>query len=90
MQFVGRLSVLLCAGVMPRPWDVRTMSAMTYRPYISTIRRPYDVCYDPLTQSVQLLTSKESLTSISDTVRYQLSTLHDALSRIDQLSIPSP
>jgi len=66
------------------------LSICPCRRYATTMKRPYEVRYDPLTQSVNLLTSKEALTSISDNVRYQLSTLHGALSRIDHLSIPSP
>ena len=60
------------------------------RRYAATIKRPFDVRYDPLTQSVNVLDNKEALCTISENVRYQLSTLHSALSRIDQLSIPSP
>jgi len=60
------------------------------RQYASTMNRPHEVQYEPLTQTVNVLDNKETLTSISANVKYQLSALHSALSRIDQLSIPSP
>jgi len=60
------------------------------RRYAASIKRPYEVCYEPLTQSVKVLDNKEALTTITDNVRYQLSTLHSALLRIDHINIPSP
>jgi len=61
-----------------------------FRRYAATIKRPCEVRYDPLTQSVNILDSKESLTIISENVKYQLSTLHRALSRVEHLSISLP
>jgi len=60
------------------------------RRYAATILRPYELRYEPLTQSVIVLDNKEALTTISDDVKHQLTTLHRALSRVDHLSIPSP
>jgi len=48
-----------------------------FRRYASTIRRVYEVRYDALTQSVNVLDNNEALANVTDSVRYQLSTLHD-------------
>jgi len=57
------------------------------RRYAATIKRPYEVRYEPLTQSVIVLDNKQALTNTSENVKYHLTTLHSALSRIDHVSI---
>ena len=57
------------------------------RAYIRGIKRPYEVRYDPYTQSIQILDNKNIIQETAKLVKIELNSLNAALSRIDYLSV---
>ncbi|XP_041355019.1 tryptophan 5-hydroxylase 1-like [Gigantopelta aegis] len=59
------------------------------RNYAATIKRPYEVRYDPYTQSVQKLNSKGMLHSVARNLKGELEVLQHAIDRIQSFSLAS-
>nr|KAG5687097.1 hypothetical protein BaRGS_010542 [Batillaria attramentaria] len=59
------------------------------RQYTSRIKRPYEVHYDPYTQSIQLLNSKDMLHTMARSLHTELENLQRAIDRIDCLTMSS-
>lgn len=58
-----------------------------FRQYAASIERPFEVYYDPYTETVQVLDSKESIQDLTRIAHAQLACLQNALRRIDSLAI---
>ncbi|XP_071113625.1 tyrosine 3-monooxygenase-like [Haliotis cracherodii] len=59
------------------------------RNFASQIKRPYEVQYDPYTQSVQLLNTKGVLHSVARNLKGQLENLQHAIDKIQAFSLDS-
>ena len=57
------------------------------RQYAASIPRPFDVHYDPYTQSVRVLDDAATLRDLARTAHGDLTRLQNALKRIDLLSV---
>ena len=60
---------------------------LLHRRYAANIRRPYDVMYDPFTQSIQVLDNKDSLVSVSQQIKSDITALGKALNKIERLTV---
>ncbi|KAK2169543.1 hypothetical protein LSH36_9g15065 [Paralvinella palmiformis] len=56
------------------------------RQYAKNIKRPFEVRYDPYTQTVQILDNDEALKDISRVVRGEINSLCDVIRRIEHVS----
>ena len=57
------------------------------RQYAANIKRPYEVRYDALTQSIQILDNQRIIQDVSRVLKGELNCLHNALSRIQSLQV---
>lgn len=53
------------------------------REFAAKIPRPFSVRYNPYTQSVEVLDSKDQIMKLANDIRGDVSTLHDALSKYE-------
>lgn len=56
----------------------------SFREFAAKIPRPFSVRYNPYTQSVEVLDSKDQIMKLANDIRGDVSTLHDALSKYEQ------
>ncbi|KAM7406584.1 hypothetical protein PAMP_000955 [Pampus punctatissimus] len=54
------------------------------REFAKTIRRPFTVCYNPYTQSVDVLKDTSSINSMVKDIRHELDIVEDALNRLNK------
>ena len=54
-----------------------------YREFAARIPRPFSVRYNPYTQSVEVLDSKDQILKLANDIRADVSTLQDALNKFD-------
>lgn len=54
-----------------------------YREFAARIPRPFSVRYNPYTQSVEVLDSKDQILKLANAIRADVSTLQDALNKFD-------
>ncbi|KAM7423574.1 hypothetical protein PAMA_000093 [Pampus argenteus] len=54
------------------------------REFAKTIRRPFTVCYNPYTQSVDVLKDTSSINSMVKDIRHELDIVEDALTRLNK------
>ena len=57
------------------------------RQYAATVKRPYTVRYDPYTQSIQILNNKEVIQDVSRVLKGEINCLHEAMLKIECLSV---
>lgn len=57
------------------------------RQYAAKIERPYEVRYDAYTQSIQILDHKEVIEDVARVLKADLTSLQNALAKIDNLVI---
>ena len=50
-----------------------------YSKFAETIPRPFTIRYDPYTQSVEVVNSKERMLALASDIKYSISTLEDAI-----------
>ena len=53
------------------------------REFAAKIPRPFSVRYNPYTQSVEVLDSKDQIMKLANDIRGDVSTLHDALTKYE-------
>ncbi|CAK6961996.1 tryptophan 5-hydroxylase 1-like [Scomber scombrus] len=54
------------------------------REFAKTIRRPFTICYNPYTQSVDVLKDTSSINSMVKDIRHELDIVEDALNRLNK------
>lgn len=59
------------------------MPLVTFREFAAKIPRPFSVRYNPFTQSVEVLDSKDQIMKLANDIRGDVCTLHDALSKYE-------
>lgn len=69
------LPSLICNGSVDFFFSIREFAAK--------IPRPFSVRYNPYTQSVEVLDSKDQIMKLANDIRGDVSTLHDALSKYE-------
>uniref|UniRef100_A0AAU7L0S5 Tryptophan 5-hydroxylase 2 n=1 Tax=Girardia tigrina TaxID=6162 RepID=A0AAU7L0S5_GIRTI len=53
------------------------------REFAKTIKKPFDVHYNPYTQSIEILDSTDSLTNVIDSIKGELATITNALKKLN-------
>ncbi len=56
------------------------------RHFASTIKRPFEVRYDPYTQSVQVIDNKDTLLNLTDVIKGDVQHLRNVVARLEHLS----
>lgn len=59
------------------------------RQYAAKIKRPYEVVYDPFTETVEPKKTKDVISSVADNITQELNNLHCALEKISSISVKS-
>lgn len=59
------------------------------RKYVSYLKRPFDVRYDPYTQSIQVLDNVKELGKLSEKIRADIDVLSGALDKLNYDDIGS-
>lgn len=50
---------------------------------MKTIKKPFDVHYNPYTQTIEVLDSTDSLTNVIENIKGELSTITNALKKLN-------
>jgi hypothetical protein len=58
------------------------LSFVLCRAYAAKIKRPYEVRYEPLTQSIQVLDNQATLKDMGRCLKAEVNLLHNALDRL--------
>ncbi|XP_062607643.1 tyrosine 3-monooxygenase-like [Saccostrea cucullata] len=57
------------------------------RDYASSIKRPADLRYDPFTQTIQVIEKRETLETVSASLRTEIANLEKLVKRVDLISV---
>lgn len=80
-------TVLHTVFIQPHTLSHSLTHHVCFRQYSLRIRRPYEVHFDPYTQSVQILNSKDMLHQQTRALRTELDNLQRAIDRIQCLTM---
>lgn len=75
------LAVKRAIGLLTFFFDVVMLAV--FREFAAKIPRPFSVRYNPYTQSVEVLDSKDQIMKLANDIRGDVITLHDALSKYE-------
>lgn len=57
-----------------------------HRHFASTIKRPFEVRYDPYTQTVQVIDNKDTLLNLTDVIKGDVQHLRNVVARLDHIT----